>query len=42
MAEDRATADSLQSQPVYRERGSISTVWRGKIPQARDRLRLML
>lgn len=39
MAEDSATADSLQSQPVYRERGGISTAWRRKIAQARDWLR---
>ena len=31
-AEDRATADSPQVLPVYRERRGISTAWRGKIP----------
>ncbi len=30
------------SQPVYRERRSISTAWRGKIPQPRDRPRYTL
>jgi len=30
--EELATADSLRSQPVYRERRGISTAWRGKIP----------
>ncbi len=29
-AEDLATADSLTSQPVYRERRGISTAWRAK------------
>ena len=31
-AENRATADSPQVLPVYRERRGISTAWRGKIP----------
>lgn len=33
-AEERATADSLRSQPVYRESSGISTAWRAKIPRA--------
>src|SRR3954452_23779153 len=34
-AEELVTADSLQSQPVYRERRGISTAWRAKYHRLR-------